>query len=236
MRSATVLLVGPNTLSRASLRRLFDGSRFAVVGEMADIAPPSAAAGGDALPSLSVVPDVVLVEMPDESAAVHGLLTRLKAAFPDTPSVVLYDKVSMAALAACLAAGASGFLTKDITPGVLLRSLELVIVGETVFPTDLAGLLAEGLRRRQRDRTPSLDAGGYGLSARENEILQHLLRGDPNKVIALRLNIAEATIKVHIKSVLRKINVTNRTQAAIWAHGRGYRPPDAEAWDDRPAF
>jgi two-component system nitrate/nitrite response regulator NarL len=55
-------------------------------------------------------------------------------------------------------------------------------------------------------------------------VLQCLLNGEPNKVIANRLNITEATIKVHLKSVLRKIKATNRTQAAIWAYGHGYSP------------
>jgi len=225
MRNATVLLVGPNKLSRAGLRSLFDGSHFTVIGEVANIA---------AAPVPKVVPDVALVEMPDETAAVLDVLERLEAVYPDTPAVILHDTVSMATLAACLAAGASGFLTKDITPDALLRSLELVVLGETVFPTHLARLLAEGIRRR---REPTLDDGEYGLSTRETEILQCLLRGEANKVIAHRLNITEATIKVHIKSVLRKIKVTNRTQAAIWAHRRGYLPAgDAVSQTEGPTF
>ncbi len=226
MRNATVLLVGPNKLSRAGLRSLFDGSHFTVIGEVADVA-----AVGDAP---QAIPDVALVEMPDETAAVLDVLERLEAVYPDTPAVVLHDTVSMATLAACLAAGASGFLTKDITPDALLRSLELVVLGETVFPTHLAQLLATGNRRRNE---PALDDTEFGLSTRETEILQCLLRGEANKVIAHRLNITEATIKVHIKSVLRKIKVTNRTQAAIWAHRRGYLPAgDAISRTEGPVF
>jgi two-component system, NarL family, nitrate/nitrite response regulator NarL len=214
MRNATVLLVGPNKLSRAGLRSLFDGSHFKVVGEIANFTAAS-------VPGAIAAPDVALVEMPDETTAVLDVLERLEAVYPDTPIVILHETVSMAMLAACLAAGASGFLTKDITPDALLRSLELVVLGETVFPTHLARLLAEGIRQRQ---APEADDGEYGLSLRETEILQCLLRGESNKLIAHRLHITEATIKVHIKSVLRKIKVTNRTQAAIWAHRRGYLP------------
>jgi len=238
MRNATVLLVGPNKLSRAGLRSLFDGSHFKVIGEVANLAAVGGALDRDAMAAPNaipeVAPDVALVEMPDETTAVLDVLERLEAVYPDTPAVILHDTVSIATLAACLAAGASGFLTKDITPDALLRSLELVVLGETVFPTHLARLLAEGNRGRH---VPDADDGEYGLSLRETEILQCLLRGESNKLIAHRLNITEATIKVHIKSVLRKIKVTNRTQAAIWAHRRGYLPAgEALSRTEGPAF
>ena len=221
--SATVLLVGPNKLSRASLRSLFNRSRFTVIGEVADIAAPSVELYRDGLPALIDVPDVVLVDMPDRTAPIPGMLERVEAAYPGTPAVVLYDSVCLATLVACFGAGAGGFLTRDITRDALLNFLELAVLGERVFPRQLAALLSGGIGWH---RAPTLRTNAFNLSAREIEILQCLLRGASNKVIANRLHLAEATVKVHMKSVLRKIKVTNRTQAAIWAHSRGYVATD----------
>ena len=218
-----MLLVGPNMLSRASLRSLFNRSRFTVIGEVADIAAPSVESDRDGLPALIDVPDVVLVDIPDGTAPIPGMLERVKTLYPSTPAVVLHDSVCLATLVACFGAGAGGFLTRDITRDALLNFLELAVLGERVFPTQLAALLSRGV---ERHRTPTLRTNAFNLSVREIEILQCLLRGASNKVIANRLHLAEATVKVHMKSVLRKIKVTNRTQAAIWAHSRGYVEPD----------
>lgn len=225
MRTSTVLLVGPNRLSRAGFKSLFKDSPFAVIGEASDpalLAAKSDAAGPD--------PDIALLECPGDGTAVLDALQQLAAIYPETPVVVLCEEVSIATLAACLAAGAGGFLTKDITPAALLRSLQLVALGEKVFPTDLAELLANGVRERRPPHVP-LD-NDCGLSEREIETVQCLLRGDSNKLIAKRFSITEATIKVHIKSVLRKIKASNRTQAAIWAHRHGFLP----ALDERLAI
>lgn len=214
MRTSTLLLVGRNKLSRVGLKSLFENSPFTVVGEVPDITlfDPSS------LPD----PDIALVDCLRESDTVLIMLERLRQIYPDTPAVILSDKVCMATLAACLAAGASGFLTTDISPDALLRSLQLAVLGETVFPTYLAGMLADGVRERRPALVPASNA--CGLSDREIETVQCLVRGDSNKLIAKRLNITEATIKVHIKSVLRKIKASNRTQAAIWALSQGYLP------------
>jgi two-component system nitrate/nitrite response regulator NarL len=117
-------------------------------------------------------------------------------------------------------AGADAYLMKDISVDALIQSLRLVMMGEKVFPSHLAALLISG----KAGGTVSVDgaASRKGLSQREMQILQCLLNGDSNKMIANRIGITEATIKVHLKSVLRKINASNRTQAAIWALNNGF--------------
>jgi two-component system nitrate/nitrite response regulator NarL len=214
MHTATLLLVGSNKLSRACLKRLFTESPFTVIGEVSDIAMAEPGSFPD--------PDIVLVDIAGDSRTFLNALKRLGEMYPDTPVVVLNDKVCMATLAACLAAGVSGFLNKDISPDALLRSLQLVVLGETVFPTSLATLLVNNVRERKPQRAPA--ANPCGLSDREFETVQCLLRGESNKLIARRLSITEATIKVHMKSVMRKIKAGNRTQAAIWAHSHGCLP------------
>jgi two-component system, NarL family, nitrate/nitrite response regulator NarL len=103
----------------------------------------------------------------------------------------------------------SGILTYDLSIAAFVRSLLLICSGERVFPHDLV------IGQRLAASEHWSDAAR--LSPREKEMLTHLVVGHSNKAIARRLDIAEATVKVHLKSVLRKIRVENRTQAAIWA-------------------
>ena len=130
--------------------------------------------------------------------------------------MVLADDFAVDALRDAMNAGADGYLMKDVSPEALIQSLELVMMGEKVFPTNLASMLLN------LDSTPSPMNSIRGLSPREQEILQALVTGASNKLIAIRLGITEATVKVHLKTLLRKIDVNNRTQAAIWAMNNGF--------------
>lgn len=107
----------------------------------------------------------------------------------------------------------SGILTYGLSADAFVRSLRLICSGERVFPGDLT------LERRPQAPSSGTksEVNGVHLSPREKEILSYLVAGDSNKAIARGLGITEATVKVHLKSVQRKIRVENRTQAAIWA-------------------
>ena len=94
-----------------------------------------------------------------------------------------------------------------------------VAAGDAVFSPRLAGFVLDAFAG---DRSPPVDPELDALTAREREILQLLMTGASNKLIAIRLGIAEATVKVHLKTLLRKIDVNNRTQAAIWAMHNGF--------------
>jgi len=124
----------------------------------------------------------------------------------------------------------SGFLTYDLSAAAFVRCLRLICSGERVLPNDLA------LGKKAPDPLPDSESrfGGDHLSPREKEILSHVVEGHSNKEIARHLNIAEATVKVHLKSVLRKIRVGNRTQAAIWALSN--LPGRQEAYLKLPQF
>jgi DNA-binding NarL/FixJ family response regulator len=114
----------------------------------------------------------------------------------------------------------SGVLTYDLSAAAFVRSLRLICAGERVFPRDvLAG------RPQAASPDTATPADVARLSPREKEMLSHLLAGHSNKLIARELGIAEATVKVHLKHVLRKIRVENRTQAAIWALANLPEPP-----------
>jgi len=123
-------------------------------------------------------------------------------------------------------AGADAYLAKTISHEVLIKSLDLVMLGEAVFPSSILGLIRRGASKAGDDEHEA-DGVEYGeaesepipkqLSVRETVILRCLMQGDSNKLIARKFDIAEATVKVHVKAILRKIHAKNRTQAAIWA-------------------
>ena len=125
--------------------------------------------------------------------------------------VALVSKTDSREIGLDEAASLSGILTDDLSAGAFVRALHLIASGERMFPHDLA------LGRKSAIPSPEPRSNGVHLSPREKEILSHLVEGHSNKGIARFLGITEATVKVHLKSVQRKIRVENRTQAAIWA-------------------
>ncbi|MEE8250825.1 MAG: response regulator transcription factor [Gemmatimonadales bacterium] len=213
MAVTLTFLVGRNKLFREGLKSLLSGSQFEVVGEADDVSQARAPLGDQ-------TPSVVLLDFSAELEHAVDDVTHLRGILPEVKIVILVEALSSQSLAACLGAGAHGYLIKDISVDALLQSLRLVMLGEKVFPTHLAALLVNGMA----DTAPARKATSHGLSEREGQVLQCLVQGDSNKIIANRLNITEATIKVHMKSLLRKINATNRTQAAIWALKNGLGP------------
>jgi two-component system nitrate/nitrite response regulator NarL len=130
-------------------------------------------------------------------------------------------------------AGAAGYLHEEMTEDTLRMALELVLRGETVLPSGVVSLLPAydaaksqvtiaSTPRRDGDELPFIPSeeitlNDPKLSKRQTAILQALIDGTPNKVIAQQLKLSEATVKLHVKAVLRKIHVSNRTQAAVWA-------------------
>jgi two-component system, NarL family, nitrate/nitrite response regulator NarL len=127
--------------------------------------------------------------------------------------VVLTNEADVQEIGAAEIAPLSGILTYDLSADAFAQSLRLIGAGERVFPSNMA---LDG-RPRASSRSSEPPSDGVRLSPREKEILSHLVAGHANKLIARDLGITEATVKVHLKSVLRKIGVDNRTQAAIWA-------------------
>jgi DNA-binding CsgD family transcriptional regulator len=118
----------------------------------------------------------------------------------------------------------SGIVTHDVSSQSLAQSLRLIQAGERIFPRSCLEALTDD------DRVNAIEDVQTGaLSPREAEIMRHLVRGSSNKSIARELGIAETTVKVHIKGVLRKIGVPNRTMAALWAERSGFEERMAQA-------
>jgi two-component system nitrate/nitrite response regulator NarL len=211
-----VVVVDSNRLFREGLRQLFDGTDFAVTGEAASLDEALAIVARDGSP------DLVLLGIDGAGASAYDQVALARQAIAGAKLVVLATRLAPQALAASLEAGADGYLVKDMSVLALAHSLSLVLIGEKVFPTQLAGLLTE--RREQMDRS-LLGAvpQSTGLSAREMDILRCLVHGYSNRAIAEELKITEASVKVHLKAVLRKVQASNRTQAAIWAMNNGFQ-------------
>ena len=215
MSEVNTLLIGRNRLFLEGLKSLLRDSSFDVRGDVPCVGALEESGEDDA-------PGLILIELRDDLAELVEDLRQLREELPGTPVVVLTDEREPRTLAACLNAGAAAFLLKDISLEALIHSLKLAMLGQKVMPTDLATALINGAAGVQSGNGKNL--ASYGLSERELEILRCLVNGDANKVIANRLDITEATVKVHMKSLLRKIKAGNRTQAAIWALNHGLAP------------
>ena len=148
-------------------------------------------------------------------------MDRIKAWAPDARTVFVVPQLDVTLMSDCFAAGAFGFLLESISCDALGESLRLVGSGEKVFPSQLALLFPMLASRLASPQTYDLAPPESRLSHRELEILRSLTSGHSNKVIAKNLKIAEATVKVHVKRILRKAHVMNRTQAAMWGVANG---------------
>ncbi|MBK1837871.1 response regulator transcription factor [Azospirillum sp. YIM B02556] len=219
MDAINVFLIDANKLFREGMKRLFEGTPFNVVGEAGTLREGLSTLG------TGTNPDLILIDLPSGADEEVEAMRSLREHHPSIKVVILTNDLETRRLSAALGAGAGGYLLKDIACEALMQSLKLVMMGEKVFPTHLAELLVSG---RTEDMGAELPTRRKGLSQREVQILRCLLNGNSNKMIANHLNITEATVKVHLKSLLRKINASNRTQAAIWALNNGIGDQAAE--------
>ena len=156
--------------------------------------------------------DVVLMDVCMPEGDGLAALSRIKLDKPELPIVMLSAFDNPAYIARAVALGASGFLLKGCTRDELINAITKAAKGETVFTRD-------ELRRVTRAlATPRLAADFEApLTEREAEVLRELAKGLTNKDIAKTLHISCETVKEHVQHVLRKIGVTDRTQAAVWA-------------------
>jgi two-component system nitrate/nitrite response regulator NarL len=152
--------------------------------------------------------------------------------YPAGRIAIVADHYRLDELVSAFRAGANGYFVDVMTCDAFIKSIELVMMGETVFPPAFLSFVLdpEGNRLGQaapRDENDQAilvgtdDAIAPTLSPREKLILSCLIEGNSNKSIARKIDIAEATVKVHVKAILRKIRVQNRTQAAIWGMNNG---------------
>jgi DNA-binding NarL/FixJ family response regulator len=201
-----VMIVDDHGLVRAGLEQL--------LGSAEDVDVVAAAAGGrQAIEQVEAArPDVVLMDL--SMPGVDGIEATREIArrAPAANVVVLTSFSDRERILDALGAGAIGYLLKDSEPGELLQGIRAAARGES----PLAPKAASHLVRRHQE--PS---NAPQLTEREQEILALIAQGAPNKVIAQRLQIAEKTVKNHVSRIFQTLDVTDRTQAALWAARHG---------------
>lgn len=219
MKTWTVMLVDHDRLFSAALATLIGAGPFQVDAHASNADDAlEVIAGGSA-------PDLIVLALQDGLAEEIAGIKRLREATP-ARIVVLADTVADRSLSLSLRAGADAYLNKAMSSDSLLRALQLVMLGEVVYPTHVASLLMAAANTRPTVAPPPVASAvpSSDLSKREVQILRCLLAGQSNKAIARNLHITESTVKMHFKNVMRKISAQNRTQAAVWAIQNGLSP------------
>jgi two-component system, NarL family, nitrate/nitrite response regulator NarL len=214
LTGANVLLIDPVRLVRESLGDLLESNGFPVVAETDRMS--------DVPRRLAATIDLVVVDPGVPSDTTFAEVEELRAMLPKARIVVLAAEIPVHDAVMFLRAGVDGCLVKQISMQALKRYLELVMAGEKVLPT---ACLLQGFAPSAEPDMPPEPEGIHpsdkritaSLSRREREIIGHLVDGASNKMIANALDITEATVKVHLKAIMKKTRAANRTQVAIWA-------------------
>ena len=203
----TLLIVDDHPLFRKGVIQLIQAApEFRFVGEA-----PSGREG-IAL-AVALQPDMILLDLNMKDMSGVDVLRALKTAGIDSRIVMLTVSDQTADLMAALQAGADGYLLKDMEPEDLMRQIAEAARGKIAISERLTQLLVSSLRGKNRPATPA----EAGLTDQETRILEHLIDGKSNKLIAREMGIAEGTVKVHVKHLLKKLNLRSRVEAAVWA-------------------
>lgn len=211
MRTQTcVHIISKNEIVREGLKRILVERGFEVVAGTFD---------GEASNTSEPV-DLTIVDAVSLSDGLAACVAEHERR-PDTRIVLMMDEYRLDQVSQAFATGAvDGYLIKAISCEPLAGALRLIAMGEKLLPSQaVEAFTSQGLHPMPHGWDASCT--DHNLSAREREILRCLIDGDANKVISRRLGVTDATVKVHIKAILRKLHVKNRTQAAIWAISRG---------------
>ena len=213
-----VLIADDHAVVREGLRaflQLQDG--IDVVGEAAD--------GAEAVVRAAELnPDVILMDLVMPGLDGIGAMRRLRQSAPGTRVIVLTSFLDDDRLMPALAAGAAGYLLKDVEPAELARAVRKAHAGEALIDPTVAARLLTTLSAQDTagGAGPATDDDpGPPLTRREREVLELVARGYANKRIARELGVAEKTVKAHVGHVLAKLGVADRTQAALIAVQRG---------------
>ncbi|MCU0921419.1 MAG: response regulator [Burkholderiaceae bacterium] len=210
-----VLLVDDHTLFRRGLKALLGGdARFAVVGEAGD-------AGEAQRQAAALQPDVILLDNHLPGVAGVDALAGLREVSPGSRVLMLTVSEDEADLAAALRGGAQGYLLKTADSDLLASAIERAMQGASTISPEMTGKLVTAFQTLHSggDAAPPVAEADpiHSLSPREHEILGHIARGASNKEIARALDIAETTVKIHVQHILRKLNLSSRVQAAVYA-------------------
>ncbi len=203
----SILIVDDHPLFRKGVIQLIQAvPEFRFVGE--------AASGKEGIAlARSLQPDMILLDLNMKDMNGVEVLKTLKDEGLDSRIIMLTVSDHAEDLMAALQAGADGYLLKDMEPEDLMQQLGEAARGKITISERLTQLLMASLREKDRPSGPA----EAGLTEQESRILEHLVEGKSNKLIARDMGIAEGTVKVHVKHLLKKLNLRSRVEAAVWA-------------------
>ncbi|MEN4547333.1 two-component system response regulator NarL [Pantoea agglomerans] len=207
----TLLLIDDHPMLRNGLKQLIAlDERLQVVAE-----------AGNGIDGLALAqrhdPDLILLDL--NMPGLNGLdtLTQLREIALSGRVVVFSVSDNEEDVVSALKRGADGYLLKDMEPEALLKALHQAAAGQIVLSEALTPILVARLREAQPAQTRDINQ----LTRRERDILQLISDGMTNKAIARKLAISESTVKVHVKYLLKKMNLKSRLEAAVWALQNG---------------
>jgi len=210
-----ILLIDDHTLFRAGLCDLLTRRKIEVVDAVGSGSKGLVVVAEKAL-------DIVLLDMRMPEMDGITVLKKLKEIKPDLPVAMLTTSSDERDLVGALRNGAQGYLLKDMEPEELVVALGDIIAGKTVVVPDLATVLASAVQAENQPKEEKEDPFAI-LTPREFEILTLLAEGQSNKVIARNLGISDGTVKLHVKAILRKLNISSRITAAVMAVEHGVK-------------
>lgn len=203
-----VVVVEDHPIFRDGLVRCLDAEPdLTVVGQLVD-------ATFSVRQLIDLRPDVVVMDIELPGGSGIDATRRIRGALPEVPVVILTAFLDQELLFAAMQAGARGYVLKHMTFPELLATLRRVLAGETLLTPALASRVLREFESRQ---VPGRDPRLALLSPREEEVLRLLATGETNRQIARRLFVSEETIKSHVGAILRKLEVPDRTRAAVLA-------------------
>ena len=180
-----------------------------------------AADGEEAVSAVErLTPDVALVDLVMPRVDGIEAIRRMRALKPETRVIVLTSFVDEDKMLPAVRAGASGYLLKDVQPQELVGAIRTVHGGGTLLHPAVVEELV-----REVSRDDARHSADNPLTEREREVLALIARGRANKAIAFELGVAEKTVKTHVSNILAKLNLTDRTQAALYAVREGLVDP-----------
>ena len=221
-RPVRVLVVDDHTLFRRGLIALLAGdARFEIVAEAGDANEAHRHAA-------ATQPDVILLDNHMPGVTGVDALAGFRSAAPRAHVLMLTVSEDQQDLAAALRGGARGYLLKTMDSDMLTAAILRTMAGDSVVSPEMTSKLVSAFRTQGNDAStaarpeePAADADPiHSLSPRQREILTLIARGASNKEVARDLGIAEATVKIHVQHILRKLNLSSRVQAAVYLAGR----------------
>ncbi|MGI9427541.1 MAG: response regulator [Bythopirellula sp.] len=204
-----LLIADDHAVVRAGLRTMVHGGDIEIVAEATN--------GNEALQLVAQhSPDVVLLDVRMPEGDGIACLGRLRAELPNIPVLMFSAYDNPTYIARAVALGASGYLVKTAMQDELLTAIRQVAAGESIWTREELRRVTGALS------TPRVAVDlEVPLTKRESEVLKQLALGLSNKEIALALSISYETVKEHVQHILRKVGVSDRTQAAVWAVRKG---------------